>query len=522
MDPETNFDGVRNVGIIGGKIASITTNDISGKETINAKGLVVCPGFIEGHVHGNDPFAFKALVRDGLTTAMDFEAGIGNVSGWYTRKQGKTQINYGQVACAAFARLAVLDGEDLAALGDDPAGITTHILPAVGKRAKEEGRPMGWNATLPDKLQMSQIMALLDDQLRQGALGIGVPVAYMTHGVTSYEMYKYQELAGLYDRITNAHTRFSGVMPPASGALGIQELLSNAMVLGAPTMIAHINSTQDWEFTTDYVNKARNKAGAKVFAEAYPYHAASTIGASDILTKETMENMGMSVDKIYYVDPYQRWDDEIHAKRFEKPGSLVVFENNKEEDIWKWMKDPETLVCSDAMPVTDAAGETYPWDTPFEGKTCHPRTSGTRGKFLRMLREDLKDHVSLMTGIAKMAYLPAKYFEEIGGIPHFRTKGRLQEGCDADIVVLDPETVTDNSSYNVGEGMLPTTGIPYVLVNGTVVVKDSEVLPVFPGQPIRFPTMPKGKIDQLTVDPPFRPGMGKNTRHIEHLNLGCC
>lgn len=62
----------------------------------------------------------------------------------------------------------------------------------------------------------------------------------------------------------------------------------------------------------------------------------------------------------------------------------------------------------------------------------------------------------------------------------------MQEGCDADIVVFGPDKVTDNEIYKPGEGVLPTTGIPYVLVNGGVVVKDSEVLPVFPGKPFAF------------------------------------
>ena len=127
-----------------------------------------------------------------------------------------------------------------------------------------------------------------------------------------------------------------------------------------------------------------------------------------------------------------------------------------------------------------------------------------------------------MTAISKMSYLPAKYLSELGGIPHFRYKGRMQEGCDADIVVFDPETVKDNSTYKIGEGALPSTGIPYVLVGGVVVVDNNEVLPVYPGKPIRFPVEPKGRIDKVDIDPPFRPGMGENNRYIEHFGRGCC
>ena len=106
-----------------------------------------------------------------------------------------------------------------------------------------------------------------------------------------------------------------------------------------------------------------------------------------------------------------------------------------------------------------------------------------------------------MEAISKMSYLHAKYLDELGGIPMFKTKGRMQEGMDADIVIFDPETVTDNSTYAVGMGAIPSTGIPYVLVNGVIVVKESEVLKVFPGKPIRFPVEEKGRLDQIVIEP---------------------
>ena len=136
---------------------------------------------------------------------------------------------------------------------------------------------------------------------------------------------------------------------------------------------------------------------------------------------------------------------------------------------------------------------------PYEGKTCHPRSAGTRAKVLRMVRED--KNMPLMEAISKMSYLHAKYFDELGGISQFRTKGRVQVGADADIVVFNPDTVTDNSTYEPGMGALPSTGIPYVLVNGVVVVKDSTVQKVFPGKPIRFPVMEKGRLDQISIEP---------------------
>ena len=109
MDPETNFDGVRNVGVKDGKIVIITEDAIKGKETIDASGHVVAPGFIEGHQHATDQFSRKVNLRDGLTTQMDFEAGAGDIAKWYADHEGKTQSNYGMVVLATLARVHVLD-----------------------------------------------------------------------------------------------------------------------------------------------------------------------------------------------------------------------------------------------------------------------------------------------------------------------------------------------------------------------------------------------------------------------------
>ena len=72
------------------------------------------------------------------------------------------------------------------------------------------------------------------------------------------------------------------------------------------------------------------------------------------------------------------------------------------------------------------------------------------------------------------------------GVSQMNRKGRIQEGADADIVVFDPATVTDNSDlFPLDKNVAPSTGIPYVIVSGVVVVEDSKVLKVFPGKPVR-------------------------------------
>jgi N-acyl-D-glutamate deacylase len=499
MDPETNFDAVRNVGIKDGQIVLITEESIKGREAIDARGHVVAPGFIEGHQHATDQFSRKVNLRDGLTTQMDFEAGAGDIAKWYADHEGKTQANYGMVVLATIARISVLDGPEIAALGNDMGGLFAHTVGAAAAKARKEGRKPGWSATLPNKEQMTEIMRLVDEGLRQGALGVGVPVGYMTTGVTQYELYKYQELAAKYGRVTNAHVRFAGVRPPTEGQLGVQEMLANAMVLDAPFMASHLNSNMDWEYTIPLINDAREKRGAKVWGEVYPYAAGGTIASTDILTESSMAQMNITYSNVSNLDG-TRWDKAMYQDvRKNDPGRSILIYNNPPEDIAKWMAQPGVVIVSDGMAIQDENLEYYPWDSPYEGKSVHPRSAGTRAKVLRMVRED--KNMSLMEAISKMSYLHAKYFDELGGIPQFRTKGRVQVGADADIVVFNPDTVTDNSTYEPGMGALPSTGIPYVLVNGVVVVKDSKVQKVFPGKPIRFPVMEHGRLDQIEIEP---------------------
>ena len=496
MDPETHFDGVRNVGISDGRIVTITANLIAGAETINAHGHVVAPGFIDGHQHGTDAFSRKINLRDGLTTGMDYEAGARDIGKWYAEADGKTQANYGMVVNAAYARIAVLDGPEIAGQGNDIGDLFATVAKAAVTKARQDGRKPGWCCAVASEQQLHDILAILDEGLRQGAAGIGIPAGYMKAGVTAQEMFSYQQLAGLYGRLSNGHARFAGRLPPTQAALGIQEMLSNAIVLDAPFMAAHLNSIQDWQFTIPLINSARAR-GAKVWGEVYPYAAGSTLAAAEVISKDQMPSMGISYEDIASLDG-TRWTKAIYDDvRRNDPGRPIIVYINKVEAIAKWLTMPGVVIVSDGMPVQDKDGNYYAWGSPYEGKSTHPRSSGTRAKVLRMVRE--QQLMPLMEAISKMSYLHAKYFEELGGITQFRSKGRLQEGADADIVVFNPDTVTDNSSYKPGDGALPSTGIPYVLVNGITVVRDSKVLPVFPGEPIRFPVLSRGKLDQLTA-----------------------
>ena len=168
------------------------------------------------------------------------------------------------------------------------------------------------------------------------------------------------------------------------------------------------------------------------------------------------------------------------------PFAPVLFYNAKEADMERGLAHPPVLVGCDCFPFTNAKGKfVSDWDTPFESVNTHPRTVGAHAKVLRLSRE--KKLMPLMTAISKMSYQYADFLAK-NGVPQMARKGRIQVGADADITIFDPKTVRDNSTLDKGKNALPSTGIPYVVVNGAIVVKDSKVLKnVFPGKPIRLP-----------------------------------
>jgi hypothetical protein len=481
MDPESSLDALRNVGVKNGKITAVTQDAIEGDETIDAKGHVVAPGFIDTHVHIVDhPFGQKLMLRDGVTTPLDLEVGAYPVDRFYDHMKGKSQTNYGATVSTIGIREKVFNPKYTSKTGI----VTTDIF------AKDEHSfvDMKWSATVPTEKQINQINQMVEEGLKQGALGVGVPVGYMIKGVTSKETAVWQLLAGKYGRATFLHGRFSSQQSPTSGILGFEELLANVGVYGGGLMLQHMHQ-QALGLTGDalqIVDDSRAK-GLSVVAEIYPYNFGATIVGADYLNPDNYDpNMGRKYSDIIETATLKpltkaRYDELVKSN----PGTSVMFYGAKEEDMLKALSHPGSTVGSDAFPmtVTKTGKMALDWDLAYDEVQGHPRAAGTHSIVLRMSRE--KKLMPLMTAIAKMSYLPAKFLEE-NGVSQMASKGRIKVGADADITIFDPKTVKDNST--IKQGALPATGIPYVIVNGTVVVKDSKVLKgVYPGQAVRAP-----------------------------------
>ncbi|MEP2029975.1 MAG: amidohydrolase family protein [Paracoccaceae bacterium] len=489
MDPESGFDQVANVGINNGWITEITTDQIEGSETIDATGHVVAPGFIDLEQHGLSPFGIKLNLRDGVTTQMDFEVGALNISEWYAEREGNTQANFGTVVGQEFARMRVHDG-----LALEGPNVSMPFFFDYRADAAEDGVD-GWSVTRSNLDQMNEVTAILDEGLRQGALGVGSTIGYAREGITTYEMFEAQKIAAKYDRLTAAHHRFHpSASTPIETATGANELLTNAMVLGASLQLHHTNDYGWWEIE-EKMQLARAR-GYNVWSTWYPWTAGSgNYGASILAPDNWEDSMGYKYEETIFdpqLDRYVTKEEFLEFKDSEPGRTAIAFSPPREQWIKDWIKVPNFVISGDGMPALNEKGERLEWDAPFDNYAGHPRSAGSHAILLRLAREN---DVPLMFSLAQLSYWAAKQLGD-AGITAMDVRGRLQEGMIADITIFDPENVTENATYSKGKNGLASTGIPYVLVHGTIVVSDSKVLKdVNPGQAIRYAEEETGRFE---------------------------
>ncbi|QYK01657.1 amidohydrolase family protein [Shewanella psychrotolerans] len=491
IDPETMLDAVLNVGIKDGMIVKITPDDIKGSKTIDASKHVVAPGFIDTHFHALDGLSLKLAALDGVTTGMDLEAGAIHVAKWYAEKDKGWPLNYGTGVSQEMTRMRVHDTEIDTSKPND----ATTVFELRGK-SMQDGTP-GWSVSRSSKEQLNQILEYLDEEFRQGALGLSSTVGYMTQGVTTYEMFKSQEAAARYGRFTGAHVRFHGNPSNPEGPLGFSEIFANAIALDAPLNLNHNNEYGWWE--NEEKLQAAREQGYNVWSEYYPYTAASTAISAEFFHPDKFKVLsgGLPYEEVIF-DPVQNkfltqaeWEktSKEHPDR-----SIFAFNRKRDEWLPFWLRMPHMIVASDAMWSGKGIDS---WDLNPTEYVGHPRTAGTRGKVLSKAREL---GVPLMFTIAQMSYWPAKHLGDTG-LESMKMRGRLQEGKVADITIFDPLTVKDNATYTMGEQGLPTSGIPYVIVSGVPVVNKGVFdLSVKPGKSIRFPVEAKGKFKPVTVE----------------------
>lgn len=479
IDPETGLDAVRWIGVRAGKIAAISATPITGKEMLDARGLVVAPGFIDLHAHGQQIAAARMQAFDGVTTGLELEAGILPVGAAYDRaaREGRP-INYGFSASWLFGRVA--EKEHM-----EPTGDLSYF--------QEAQKKTGWQYTVATPDETARIMARVEQGLKEGALGIGVLAGYAPgHGRKEY--YEVAKLAKKYNVPTYTHVRYLSVIEPQSSFEAFEELVSLAASTGAQMHISHLNSnsTRDIPIIAELIRGAQAR-GLPITTEAYPYAAGSTVVGAEIFRGNWRERMGgaKASDIEFGGKPYN--DSTLTEAQAKTPGSWIVvhFMRPDQSATDQALLDQAVLfpggaIASDAMPWT-SNGKTITenvWPLPADA-FAHPRSAGTFTRFLRdYVRERQK--VSLREGLRKVTLIPAQIIE--ASVPQMKQKGRLQVGKDADLVVFDLATVTDKATFTAPNAH--SEGMRHVIVNGTPVIRAGAlVLEALPGKPVRRPVV---------------------------------
>ncbi|EPN7875293.1 amidohydrolase family protein [Vibrio vulnificus] len=468
IDPETKFDAIANIGIKDNQIVTITTDAISGDKTIDATGKVVAPGFIDVHAHGQNIGDYRMQAMQGVTTMLELESGVLPISSWYD-EQGKKglPLNYGAAAGWTYARIATFSGTQ-------PEATADYFQKAQSRN--------DWKMDIATPEQQEKILKLIEQGLDEGGLGIGINAGYAPgHGQKEY--YALAELAAQRDVATYTHVRYASNAEPQSSFEAVKELIGNAAITGAHMHLCHINSTslKDIDTILPMVEKAKEQ-GINVTVGAYPYGAASTVvGAAMFQGEGWRERMGSTAEN-FQLGKERMSEKQLADYQANNPGTFIVWhflDENNPEDLAKLdasILSPDVLIESDEMfwmhmdeegHVDNYAGDEWPLPKDL---FSHPRSNGTFAKVLRMYVRE-RGLLSMSEAIRKMTLMPAQLLEDF--VPQMKNKGRIQPNMDADIVVFDPETISDVGTYQ--DPNHPAVGVHWLLVNGEIVVNNSEL-----------------------------------------------
>ncbi len=481
IDPETRLDQVCDVAVAGGRIAAVGRDLGQAARTIDAAGLVVAPGFIDMHAHGQSLPADRMQAFDGVTTTLELEAGALPVSRWYAEQAaGGRTLNYGCAANWLTARISVMN--------------RVEPQPGLGFMAANAGNRRWADAIASDE-EVAAMVAMLRAGLDEGGIGIGVLNAYAP-GSGVKEMTSVCELAAELGVPTYTHVAFMANEDPQSSIEAYTRLVGYAGTTGAHMHICHFNSTSmmDAELAARLVATAQRQ-GLHVTTEAYPYGTGSTLmSAAFFRDPDFARRGGRDWSALEVLDTgrrFERHEDVLRAQA-QDPGAIVLWHfldteaNQRHREILDAsVLFPGGAIASDAMPWTRPDGSIYEgdaWPLP-EGMSSHPRSSGTFTRFLaRWVRE--RRAMSLVDGLAKCTLIPARILGE--STPAMRAKGRLQAGCDADIVVFDWDALEDRATFKAMNQA--AVGMRHVLVHGEAVISGGELVrDARPGKAVRRP-----------------------------------
>jgi N-acyl-D-amino-acid deacylase len=434
VDPEKLVRYPANIGIVDGKIATITQNNLRGAQEFDASGRIVCPGFIDIHGHVDlDEYCGELSLRQGITTTVGGNCGASplDIDAFFALQEKNGFV----INQAEFI------------------GHSIHLRNSVG--AVDPLKP-----ATPE--QLSRMEYLVEKGFEDGACGLSLGLGYAP-GSSNEEVLRLSRIAARYGRIVAVDTR----MLTGTDMYSLVEAISIARQTGARIQISHLvyqYGTGVVEEALAVINRARSEGMDIRFDSGMYTPWATHIGAA-LFNEDYMETNGWDLKDILVVTGQyngKRLNQEIYRElRDSAPHTAVVVFTGIEEEIYLALNHPF------AMPSTDTGAY-----APGEG---HPQIAGSFPRYFKKMVTE-RYELNLMEAVRKATLLPA---ETLG----LDCKGRLREGMDADVVVFDIHTIADKADFGLPDA--PPVGIDYVFVNGRLAIDRGNLVDTHAGKAVR-------------------------------------